>query len=98
MTKVGQGKKLATKKATRRKKAVTLKNQPMFALVDKNQLKELESKGCILLNNPRPHENHSINSFCLDNGEEQVNDMVIVKMEIVGKPIVKTTRNITIKK
>ncbi len=44
------------------------------------------------------HINHSINSFILNNSEEDLKDMVTVEVTIMGKPMVKTTREITIKK
>lgn len=95
---LGQGKKLATKKAMKRKKVVTLKNQTMFGLIYKDNAKNMDTMGAIIVNNTRSHENYCINSFCKTNSEEEIKDMIMVKMEIIGQPIVKTTREITIKK
>lgn len=44
------------------------------------------------------HPNHCINSFLAQNPEMNINRTVLVKVEVVGKPMVKTTREITIKK
>lgn len=89
-------KKKAMKKTATRKKVVTLKT--MYGLMDKKDLKNNMDNYTELLC-VKEHQNHSINSFLLHEGNEgMLKNMVIVKMEIIGQPIVKTTREITIKK
>ncbi len=43
-------------------------------------------------------QNHTINSFLKNNPEDNINNMVLVQVTVIGKPLVKVTREITIKK
>lgn len=86
-------KRTVAKKTTNRKKVLTLKNKTMFALV-KN------IKGTMYcMTELKDHANHAVNSYLAHMGKEShMKDLLVAEIKIIGTPVVKTTRNITIKK
>ncbi len=91
-------KKIATKKGARKKKSI----ETFYALMHKSDMSYIDKPGEIedvyLQNCKSDNMNHAINSFAKHNSEDQLGNMLLVKIEVVGTPIVKTTREITIKK
>ena len=85
--------KKAMKKTTAKKKVVPLKNRVMFAVA------RVLGDNMFLASQPKDHANHAINSYLAHGGTEaNLKKCVVVEIKTIGKPIVKTTRNITIKK
>jgi len=90
-------KKMAVKKMTTKKKAVSLKNKEVYALMHPSNMKG--PRGWMMSTDMKEHPFHAINSYLLHGGKEKdLKDLVVVKIEVVGKAIVNTVRNITIKK
>jgi len=93
---------------TKTRKKVTNKRMPkktnskktFYGLMHKANLGAIDSKeGAIFISNCKSdHPNHAINSCAMDLGDNGMKDQILIKIEVIGKPVVKTTREITIKK
>ena len=96
-------KKKGVKLAATKNKIVKKNITTFYGLVPKKEIKECVdnkfSDDIMIQSCKSDHMNHSINSFMHELGEdERINDYLVLKMEVLGQPIVKTTREVTIKK
>ena len=95
--KVMTKKKTEVKKLTRKKKSI----ETLYGQMLKSNISYIDSKEDYFVNLEScksDHPNHCINSFLLENSEADLKDTVMVQVEMVGSPMVKTPREITIKK
>lgn len=71
-----------------------------YALVDAKDFlndSKQSSDDIYLVSDAKKDPNHTINSYLLHNGnEEDLKELAMVKIEYMGKPVVKTVRDIKI--
>lgn len=78
------------RKTVNRKTGRVLKNKTFYGL-------GIEQNGTMVIGSVKEHPNHSVNSFLAHGGQEsELKYMHVVEMRIVGKPMVKTVREINI--
>lgn len=95
--------KKTTKKVMTKKKAAKVVRKKRivtrYAVIDKATFEDKDPEISCDIHDTKTSYQHAVNSFLKHSGnEEDLTSMCVVEIKMMGKPMVKTTREITIKK